>query len=156
MKYPWSTASITAFPFSPPGNMRANRLRIPQSIRFLRPPRDGAGAHSGWGIAGAPGSVGRGPLHPSEGDRHPPVLLHPIQDDPGVRPLDVRVLERVLHEPVEVPAVAEPADQEGVVVARDVVNGVDPRVLREVLLDLPQAALRDPDPDRGPEVPAEL
>src|SRR5208282_23375 len=85
-----------------------------------------------------------------------PVLLHPVENDLGIRPLEVRVLEGMLHEPVEVASVSEPPDEECVVLARDIVDRVRPRVASEAFLHFSQSPLRDPDADGGPELPPQL
>src|SRR5580658_358555 len=95
-------------------NIRPIRFASPQSIASTSDvPMGGAlliGCPGGRVLA----ALGRGYVRSAESDRYPPVLLHPVEHDLGVRPFDVRVLEHVLHESVKVPPVPEATDEQGV------------------------------------------
>src|SRR5580700_10852156 len=134
---------MTEFP-EPAGNIRATRFFNPQPIV---PPRPPPRRRLLW--------VSRAPVGGPDGNGDPTVLLDPVEHDLGVRPLDLGVLQGVFDEPVEVPTVAEAADQQSIEVAGNVVDRVRPGVPCESLLDFPQLSLGDPDPDRRGKLPAE-
>src|SRR5215469_15103996 len=104
-------------------NIRPSRLRIPQSMADLS---RGPGRWILW-VRGCAVAAARRQGYPA-------VLLHPVQDDLGVRPLDVGVLERMPDETVQVPPVPEPDDQERVEIPGDIVDSVRPGVEAQPLI----------------------
>src|SRR2546426_8128894 len=95
-------------------------------------------------------------LHVPGSDRGPLLLLHDVQHDLRVRPLDVLHRDEPLDERVELLRVPETGDDYAVVLARDVVHVDDLVLPPDFPLHFEQLPLRDPDPDDREDVVAEL